>query len=211
MSERQMFVMRDVDINSLKPYPQNAFDHAVNIKEIACSVQQFGYNKVSIGMDEEGVLLYGHGTLAALKLLGWTTVPLVASIIGLTEEKKKAYRVADNTTGLNSRIISKMLKDELGEQQLFDFATLGLPPEHLFDLSGTQTESELQQQKEKFEKENPGFKKPIKMWMYVQFETEDDWVRIAALLGRNRSRREIDTAKLMEVINGMPKSEAAAV
>ena len=108
-------ILNDVSIDGLKPYPGNIFNHK-NVQDIANSIRDFGYNKLSIGVDEDNVLLYGHGTLEAIKLLEWDKVPMVAKIVGLNDEKKKAYRIADNTTNRNTHIIKNLLQEEMQHQ-----------------------------------------------------------------------------------------------
>jgi hypothetical protein len=201
-SMSKMEILNDVDIKVLKPYPKNPYDHTINLNEIANSIQHFGYNKVSIGIDEDNVLLYGHGTLLALKYLGWKTVPMVGRITGLTDDQKKCYRVADNTTSTNSKIISKLLREELSHQVTFDFANYGMPLEYLFDMTSVSTTRELEKTAEDFKESNPDFVKPEKMWMYVEFNTKEDWDFAVTQLGKNRSRRVLDTDKIISLLSG---------
>lgn len=207
MSQHQIEIINDVDIKDLKPYPQNAFDHTVNINEIANSIRDFGYNKVSIGVDEKNVLLYGHGTLAALRLLGWKRVPMISKITGLTEDQKRCYRIADNTSAYNSKIIAQMIKQELQEQQTFDFSNYGTPMEYLFDIDPYNTTKQVDDAAEQFNKDNPNFVRAEKLWMYVEFRSKEEWESVIRILGKNRSRRILDTEKFMEVINAYVQSE----
>lgn len=194
-------ILENVDIKILKPYEQNVFDHEHNMSEIISSIRDFGYSKVSIGIDENNVLLYGHGTLEALKMLSFTIVPMVARISGLTEDQKKCYRIADNTTGYNSRIINAMLKEELSNQLSFDFANYGMPIAQLLNLDQNDTTGQLDKTAEDFNEQNPDFVRPEKLWMYIQFDTKEQWELAITNLGKNKSRRVIDTAKFMEVFN----------
>jgi hypothetical protein len=196
----QIEIIKDVDIKDLKPYPKNVFDHSINLNDIANSIKHFGYNKVSIGMDENNVLLYGHGTLLALKMLGWSKVPMVARITELTDDQKACYRVADNTTATSSKVITKLLKEEFSQQVKFNFADYGMPAEYLFCMDELQTTDELGKTADDFKKANPDFIKPEKMWMYVEFNSKEDWDMAVELIGKNRSRRVIDTDKLLENI-----------
>lgn len=194
-------ILNEIALKILKPYPKNPFDHSGNINDIANSLRDFGYNKISIGVDENNVLLYGHGTLAAAKLLGWTTIPHVAKISGLTEDQKKIYRVADNTTSMSSKIISKMLKEEFSHQLSFDFESYGMPEEYLFDMEPLNTTDSCKKTADEFNKENPDFMRPEKLWMYIEFQTKQQWEQAIRLFGKNRSRRVLDTDKIMGVIN----------
>ena len=106
-------VLSDVDIEIVKPYDKNYLDHEKNSEHIMNSIKDFGYNKVSIVVDENNVLLAGHGTLGALRKLGYTKIPHVYQVKGLTENQKKAYRIADNSSGANAEVIEEFLIEEL--------------------------------------------------------------------------------------------------
>src|SRR3990167_5203465 len=184
-------ILNAIDINSLKPYPQNPFEHQYNITAIINSVRDFGYNKISIGVDEDFELLYGHGMLQALKLLDWKTVPLVAQIEGLTAEQKKMYRIADNTTASGARIIKDLLRQEIESQLSFDFGDYGLPTAELLGALGNSVE-QCAAIAEDFRSENPDYIKPEKMWMYVQFQTKADLDFVVSKIGQGNSRRILD-------------------
>lgn len=81
-------------IDEVTPYGKNAKKHSdKQIKQIAASIQEFGFNQ-PIVVDKQGVVIVGHGRLAAARFLGLTTVPVLT--VEITEEKAKAYRLADN-------------------------------------------------------------------------------------------------------------------
>jgi len=86
--------MKEFNINDIKPYPKNAKKHPKKqIEQIANSIKEFGFNQ-PIVIDEENVVVVGHGRLEAAKKLGMERVPILQ--INLTEEQAKAYRLADN-------------------------------------------------------------------------------------------------------------------
>jgi len=89
-------ILENLPIDQVKPYEKNYLIHDGNVGFIKASIEKFGYNKVSIGIDENSTLLYGHGTLLALKELKFKKIPFVLKISGLTEKQKSAYRIADN-------------------------------------------------------------------------------------------------------------------
>lgn len=62
-------------------------------------------------VDEDGVLIYGHGRRAAAELLGYAELP-VAIARGWTEDEKRAYRLADNQTALLSTWDEPALRQE---------------------------------------------------------------------------------------------------
>ena len=83
-----------MQIDLIKPYNKNAKIHSKRqIEQIANSIKEFGFNQ-SLVVDKENTIIVGHGRYEAAKLLGLTDVPVIQ--IDLSEEKAKAYRLADN-------------------------------------------------------------------------------------------------------------------
>ncbi len=83
-----------MNINKIKPYPQNAKKHPEKqIKQIANSIKEFGFNQ-PIVIDKNGVIIVGHGRYEAAKMIGMEEIPTIE--VDLTEEQAKAYRLADN-------------------------------------------------------------------------------------------------------------------
>ncbi len=81
-------------LSKIKPYEKNAKKHpAAQVKKVAASIQEFGFNQ-PIVLDENNVIIVGHGRYEAAKLLGLTEVPVVQA--KLTQEQANAYRLADN-------------------------------------------------------------------------------------------------------------------
>lgn len=86
--------MKLQDIISIVPYTNNAKKHdKKQISQIANSIKEFGFNQ-PIVVDENNVVIVGHGRLEAAKLLGLKEVPTIQ--ISLTKEQVSAYRLADN-------------------------------------------------------------------------------------------------------------------
>ena len=104
--------IEQVLVGSLKPYPRNARRHSkVQIKQIAASIKRFGFNN-PILIADDGEIVAGHGRLAAAKLLGIETVPVVR-LSHLTESERRAYVIADNKLALNAGWDREMLAIEL--------------------------------------------------------------------------------------------------
>ena len=84
-----------ISINNLIPYEKNARTHDENqIEKLKNSLQEFGFiNPVII--DENNMILVGHGRIMGAKELGIKTVPCIR-IKYLTDDQKKAYILADN-------------------------------------------------------------------------------------------------------------------
>jgi hypothetical protein len=77
-------------------------------------------------VDEDGVLIYGHGRRRAAELLGYPELPVCVAK-GWTEQEKKAYRIADNSSHDNSSFDLPVLKLEMAALKGFDFKALGFP------------------------------------------------------------------------------------
>jgi ParB-like chromosome segregation protein Spo0J len=92
MSDRQITYLPP---KRLQPYPQNARTHSNRqIGQLARSIQQLGFIAPII-VDEDHVILAGHGRWLAALRLGLRKVPTII-IGGLSAEQKGAYRLADN-------------------------------------------------------------------------------------------------------------------
>lgn len=104
----------------IKEYERNARLHTDDqVEQIAESMKRFGVT-TPVLVDEDGVLIFGHGRRRAAALLGYAELP-VAIARGWTEDEKKAYRIADNQLGLNSEWDLPVLKAEIGELTLSGF------------------------------------------------------------------------------------------
>jgi len=91
--------LKNVKLDYITPYSDNPRKNKKAISKVAESITTHGYLKTSIGVDEDMILLYGHTTLEAIKLIGWKTIPEVSQFTGLPEHIKISYRIADNRTG----------------------------------------------------------------------------------------------------------------
>jgi hypothetical protein len=82
-------------VRDLRPYPRNARTHSKKqIGQIAKSIQKFGFcNPVLV--DDERLIIAGHGRVEAAKQLGIDAVPTVR-LSHLSEADKRAYILADN-------------------------------------------------------------------------------------------------------------------
>ena len=78
-----------LDINDLKPYKGNAKKHPKeHIEQLKNSILAFGMND-PIGIDEDNVIIEGHGRLLALKELNYTEVECIR-LSHLTSGAKKS-------------------------------------------------------------------------------------------------------------------------
>jgi ParB/Sulfiredoxin domain len=90
-----------VALNHIKPHPRNPRTNSKKqIRQIADSIQAVGF-AAPVLIDENGVLLAGHGRLEAAKILGLKRIPAVI-IEGLSEGRKRALLLADNRIAQNA-------------------------------------------------------------------------------------------------------------
>lgn len=112
-----------VDINSIKPYKNNAKLHPEEqIKQIKKSIEQFGMDDpIGIWKDE---IVEGHGRLIACKQLGYKEVPII-HLDHLTDEERKAYTLAHNKLTMNSDFDIDILNEELADFDTIDMSDFG--------------------------------------------------------------------------------------
>jgi 16S rRNA G966 N2-methylase RsmD len=122
-----------VAIGQIKPHPRNARTHSKKqIRQIADSIRAVGF-AAPVLIDEDGVLLAGHGRLEAARLLGLQTIPAVV-IDGLTEARKRALLLADNRIAQSAgwdreRLASELLSlPELLVEDGLDITVTGFEP-----------------------------------------------------------------------------------
>ena len=126
----------DVPISDLIPYERNPRKNDKAVKKVAASLERFGLVKNSVVVDEDMVLITGHTTLKAMRSLGWTACPAVTQVFGLTEEEKKAYRIADNKLGELAEWDLDLLAGELAslDEVGFDAELTGFDTDALAEL-----------------------------------------------------------------------------
>jgi DNA modification methylase len=84
-----------VSPDELRPYAGNARTHSKKqIRQVADSIERFGFTNPII-VSEDNQVIAGHGRLAAAKLLGLTSLPVVI-LTNMTEADRRAYVIADN-------------------------------------------------------------------------------------------------------------------
>lgn len=105
-SQREVVIM---DIEKLIDNPNNVKIHTQEqIGLIKKSIDKLGFNSIVV-IDEENMILAGHGRVLALKETGEKTVPCL-KISNLTEEEKLQIMMMDNTSVLMTGIDEEMAK-----------------------------------------------------------------------------------------------------
>ena len=119
----------------LVPYARNARTHSdAQVAQIAASIAEFGFtNPILAGSD--GVIVAGHGRLAAAQKLGIAIVPVVI-LDHLTPTQRRALVIADNRIAENAGWDDAMLQVELAALQddNFDLSLTGFDVDALADL-----------------------------------------------------------------------------
>lgn len=113
-----------VRIDEIKPYENNAKEHPKEqIEQIKKSILDYGNND-PIAVDENNVIIEGHGRYIAMCDLGFDEVEIIR-LEHMTEEQKKAYRLVHNKLTMNSDFDFDMLEKELALLQNQDMQEFG--------------------------------------------------------------------------------------
>lgn len=146
-------------LKQLKPYKNNAKKHnKEQVEQIANSIKEFGFTQPVI-IDENNVVVAGHGRILGAKKAGLKQVPTVM-LSELTEEQIKAYRLVDNKLN-ESEWDYNLLDDELSvleqdiDMELFGFDMFG---EDGAETKEVKFEAKMKKKKEMCECPNCGLK-----------------------------------------------------
>ena len=107
-------------LERLKPYARNAKTHGADqVAKIAGSMARFGWT-VPVLVSGDGEVIAGHGRILAATQLGLTEAPVIV-LDHLTEEQRRAYRLADNQLTTLGAWDEALLAAELQELAADDF------------------------------------------------------------------------------------------
>ena len=139
-----------MNIEDIVPYENNAKLHPEEqIEQIKRSILEFGNND-PIAVDNNNVVVEGHGRLLALKKLGYKEVDVI-KLGHLNEQQRKAYTLIHNKLTMNTDFDFNILEKELSEIVDFDMGAFDFDVEGIDDTFGTDFElsnedkSELEQ------------------------------------------------------------------
>ena len=97
-------------LKDLKPDPTNPRTHpSGQIDQLVRNIAEFGFTS-PILIDENGVIIAGHGRLIAAKKCGLEHLPTI-TLAGLIEAQKKALRIADNRIAQKSGWDTDLLRE----------------------------------------------------------------------------------------------------
>ena len=115
-------------LGALTRNARNARTHSrKQIRQIAAYIQEFGFTN-PILIDNENMVLAGHGRLAAARSLNMEKVPCIR-IEEMSLAQKRAYALADNKLALNAgwdeEILAQELESLLNIDPAFDISITG--------------------------------------------------------------------------------------
>jgi hypothetical protein len=143
MSEPEKLKVEAWPIDRLIPYENNSKKHPKEqVKKIASSIREFGWNSSPIEVDTDNVIINGHGRRLAAISLNMKKVPVVVRS-DLTNEQVRAYRLADNETArseYDTGLLSNELKDlhltgDFDMSMFFDERDLTFATDDLGDMN----------------------------------------------------------------------------
>jgi len=141
-----MLEIVSVPITDIKPFPKNAKLHPKEqVAQIRRSIETYGMND-PIAIDEDNVVIEGHGRLLALKDMKTAGVPCIR-LTHLTEEQKRAYILAHNKLTMNSGFDADLLIGELDflKESGFDNTLTGFSIDELEKMFEDSDKPEIQE------------------------------------------------------------------
>lgn len=138
MEKREIIYKKTKD---LIPYARNSRTHSdEQVAQISASIKEFGFTN-PILIDEDGLIIAGHGRVQAAQRLNLDEVPAIV-LEYLTEAQKKAYVIADNKLALNAGWDFDMLKVEFNDliDMDFDLSLIGFDDKELNQILADPTE-----------------------------------------------------------------------
>jgi ParB-like chromosome segregation protein Spo0J len=124
-----------VPVADLVPYARNSRTHsAEQVGQLAAAIRKFGFTNPVL-VDERNELIAGHGRIMAASEIGLDVVPFIR-LVGLSDDERRAYVIADNKLALNAGWDDAMLADELKSLAGagFDMGLLGFTATELSGL-----------------------------------------------------------------------------
>lgn len=138
-----------LNLSDLKEYENNAKEHTEQqIQQIVNSIRDFGFND-PIAVDENNVIIEGHGRLYAASRLEMEQVPCIR-LTHMNEQEKKAYVLAHNKLTMVTGFDFDMLQQEIAKIEL-DMSNYGF---------ASMSDIDEQELEELFEEVEPKEQKP---------------------------------------------------
>lgn len=124
-------------ISALVPYAKNSRTHSpAQVDQIVASMREWGWTNPVL-VDEDGMIIAGHGRILAAQKLGMTDAPVMTAR-NWTASQKQAYVIADNKLALNAGWDMDKLAVEIGDLQGagYDIGLVGFTGDELLALAG---------------------------------------------------------------------------
>ena len=122
----------------IRDYPRNPRTHPpAQVELLASLLEKYGPDQ-DIVVDENGVILKGHGRKLAATKNGWPSYPVVQRF-GLSEAEKIAMRIEDNQLALLSGWDNELVRGEIAVLQKsgYELAMLGFGDAQLVSFTTT--------------------------------------------------------------------------
>src|ERR1700751_4326515 len=122
-------------IERLIPYANTPRLHsAADVERIAAAILKWGWTNPVL-VDEQGVLIAGHGRVAAAARLRLKSIPVIVAR-GWSEKEKQGYRLADNELAARGSWDLDLLRSELSDLKFsgFDLDLIGFEPDRLDEI-----------------------------------------------------------------------------
>jgi len=111
---------KKINVSDLRLFEANSRTHsAEQVEQIIKSIEEFGFTNPLL-IDENNIIIAGHGRLEAALKLKLTEVPCIV-IRGLTDAQKAAYVIADNKLALNAGWDHNKLIDQFKYLESVDY------------------------------------------------------------------------------------------
>jgi hypothetical protein len=166
------------NVAGLIPHVRNARKHsAAQVAEIAGLIREFGWT-VPILVDEEDLIIAGHGRVLAAHQLGIPNIPVVVAH-GWSDARKRAYMIADNEIPTHSTWNKELLRVELADlaTQGIDLETIGFDAA---DIAARDAPDDLPQALQL---------EPAREYCVIMCADADEWDRLKVALSLTPVRR----------------------
>ena len=96
-NEKKQTAAEWMAIEQLKPWKDNPRKNKRAVRQVAESIEQFGFGAPVLARSEDGMVIAGHTRILAAKYLGMDKVPV--RLIDVTEKQARLMALADNKLG----------------------------------------------------------------------------------------------------------------
>lgn len=114
-----------VAITDLRPHPRNPREHSkAQISAIAEAIRRNGFRRPVVASRLSGVIIAGHGTVAAAKILGMDQVPVDWQDFP-DEAAESAFLISDNHLARMGTVDSRMISEIIASFDGIDLEAFG--------------------------------------------------------------------------------------